>query len=582
MSNGNIFEEIKARLSILAVAEEFGLSPKRDGTGFKILSPYKDEHTPSCHLYPDSNSFYDFSSQQGGDAIELWRTLAKTDMRETLHTLAERFSLSDLLGVGNQVSAKPYYGIVRMTVDWYKEQMDDSDAFYYMFGRGVKMNELEEWEIGYAPSEESSSPLIHMLLNFYTVDQLVESGLFKANQHFIWPVMQERVIFPIYDKLKRPIALAGRDLTGEHSAKYLNTSNSPIFKKSRALYGVHLLPPTNEAVVVEGYMDAMALRQAGWSVVGTMGTALSQEQLDMLGGRRVILMMDGDSAGQTAMARQIEKLQFKNAAVVVTLPDGYDPDDFIRSGGAIGDLKDSTLPIHDWYMQWSISQIPASASLQEREERAYEILKVVASTGSENLNTQNRAALSAAMKLSLHRRTVARPLQNDPASNLTVEQAIEERCAAMFISRYGAPFEVNRYLDMIGQECAEGPITTADFHHSGRAKWFMEEYLKRVQWDVNALANVIEVDAPELQEWIISIVDPNLNAQDGLEWFLKLRHEALSRQPATEIVMERMKNLSALIKTPLAYPKHNLIYRYQPAEEEMDNVLGRVAEVASA
>ncbi len=344
-------EQLRERVSLVDVVSHH-VKLQRRGREFVGLSPFKQERTPSFTVVPDKGFFHCFSSGEHGDVIGFLMRMEGLSFPEAVEKLAQAAGLEvprDSPEAAAQ--ARRRRGLleaVEAAAAFYERQLRlpaGRRAMDYLRGRGLDDNTITGFRIGYAPGD-SAALMQALKRGGFEAETLVEAGLFRQREHEEEPgaSLRNRVVFPITDRRGRPIAFGGRTL-GDAQPKYLNTPETPVFRKGEVLYGLAQARDAawraKEVIVVEGYMDAIALSQAGFAhTVASLGTAFGENQLRALW-RLVdepVLCFDGDEAGQRAARRAAERalplLAPGKSLRFARLPDERDPDDLVRQDGA--------------------------------------------------------------------------------------------------------------------------------------------------------------------------------------------------------------------------------------------------------
>lgn len=334
------------------VGEHVALRPK--GREFAGLCPFHEDKNPSMYVSPQKQIFKCFVCGAGGSAFDFVMRYHKMAFGEALRFLAERggVELTPLDGAGGRGdAAMGERARIRQAneqaLSFYRHLFTHAEhgrgAQAYGTRRGISSQMLAEFQIGYAP--DGWEGLVQTVgRKKWDMSAFVAAGLVKARQggsgHFDF--LRHRLIFPIFDGIGRPIAFGGRKLRDEDEPKYINSPETRLFNKSQTLYGLHLakkpIIDRGTAVLVEGYTDVIACHQAGArNVVAALGTALTGQHVAELRRycNRVILVMDGDAAGQKAADRAIEVfLSGEMDVALAVLPGGQDPADFFAAAEA--------------------------------------------------------------------------------------------------------------------------------------------------------------------------------------------------------------------------------------------------------
>ena len=334
----------------------------KKGSRYMGLCPFHSEKTPSFVVYPDTKSFYCFGCGAGGSVITFVSKLENLTYHETIEHLAERAGIQ-LLADGYErredpdlPSKKRILEMNRVAARFFHSCLTDPNigrpGMEYLVGkRKLDMATIKHFGLGYAP-KESKALMDHMQKLGYTPKELNYAFLCgKSQKGNYYDYFRNRVMFPIIDTSGNVIGFGGRVLD-DSKPKYLNTSDTPAFKKSRNLYALNFAKnaaaQSDEMILCEGYMDVIALHSAGYeTAVATLGTALTDEQARIMSKytKRVVISYDSDEAGQKATARATGILSDVGIDVrMLRLTDAKDPDEYIKKFGKIkfdGLLKSS-------------------------------------------------------------------------------------------------------------------------------------------------------------------------------------------------------------------------------------------------
>lgn len=347
------------KLPILEVVTRFYRDPlKSSGHSFRGKSPWTDERTPSFYVVPRKNIFKDFSSGYGGGPINFVMQHEKLVYVDAIKAICKAFNLpitydENTADPDEAEFIEQLYTVNRATARRYAEQLLEMDGrhphFNLVAGEILRREFTDEtilqWQIGYAP--DSWNFLSELMIPKGYHRHGTELGLIRSKEGRTYDVLRHRIVFPIVDERGQVVAFGGRYLPGathftedpaDKPPKYINTAESKIYNKSRMLYGlyyaVHAIQKSGYARVVEGYTDVISLHQAGFcNTVGTCGTALTEEQVKLLSRytKKAVLIFDGDDAGIRAADRCIDMFLAAGFELqICPLPEGKDPDDFVR------------------------------------------------------------------------------------------------------------------------------------------------------------------------------------------------------------------------------------------------------------
>lgn len=351
-------DAVKKAVDIVALAGDYGLRLQRSGSKFKALCPFHDDHNPSLTIDPDRQSYKCWSCGAGGDVIKFVQDYDRVEFPEALRMLAERAGISLETAHGPEAApAGPSKSELLAVCAWAERQFSENltraaAARAYIESRGISPTSVARFHLGYAPDERDWLSA-RARRDGFSPKLLELTGLMARSEESsaTYDRFRGRLMFPIHDLMGRTIGFGGRILpvvekslaeAGRKAAKYLNSPETPLFQKRRHLYAADLArPAAREAgwvAVVEGYTDVIAAHQAGLAnVVGTLGTALGEEHIQALRSLadRVVLVFDGDEAGQKAADRTLEMFLGHEVDLrVLTLPEGLDPCDFLMREGA--------------------------------------------------------------------------------------------------------------------------------------------------------------------------------------------------------------------------------------------------------
>ncbi len=348
-------EQVRASTNLLdLVSESVALTPTRNGTDYIGLCPFHDDRNPSFHVYPDRQSYRCWSCNEGGDCFRWVIETQKVSFPEAIEILAKRASLELPRRKRSDASAKhennkgTQYEIVEWATGLMQQALRIGEAGAiarnYLAGRSLTEETIRSFRLGYHP--EDWGWFLQKARGRFSEKQLLSVGLIgeKQNGMGYYDNLVGRVVFPILDERSKPVAFGGRVLPGsniESPAKYWNSPESSVFLKRKTLYAFDLardaIRRSSTAIVVEGYMDCIACHQAGvTNVVATLGTAMTEDHVRFLKrfSQRVVLIYDGDEAGQRAAERSIERFLAQDLDLrVLTLPDGQDPADYLEKHG---------------------------------------------------------------------------------------------------------------------------------------------------------------------------------------------------------------------------------------------------------
>jgi DNA primase len=361
----SFLDEIRARLPVSEVARQ-RVRLKKEGREWRGLSPFNPEKTPSFFVNDQKGFFHDFSSGKHGDAFKFVMDTEGVSFPEAVERLAAMAGLplptpSPEQDVREKKRAS-LVEVLELATQFFEARLVDREgvqARTYLAGRQVTPALQKQFRLGYSPADRYALR-DHLAGRGIDREAMIETGLLVHGEDIAVPYdrFRERVIFPIQDRSGRVIAFGGRAMEKEVQAKYLNSSETPLFHKGQCLYNHHrarkAAHETGRVVVVEGYMDVIGMAGAGIAeCVAPLGTALTPEQCELLWrmAEEPILCFDGDKAGRKAAYRAIDTalpfMSVGRSMRFALLPEGMDPDDLARSSGPAGvaDLLNGSLPL---------------------------------------------------------------------------------------------------------------------------------------------------------------------------------------------------------------------------------------------
>lgn len=392
-------EELRTRLTLSdIIGRKVRLT--RAGREFKGCCPFHNEKTPSFTVNDDKQFYHCFGCGAHGDVIGFVMQHDNLSFVEAIETLAAEAGMQVPKASPQEVErakkAKSLFTLMEEATCWMEAQLrapENKEAYRYITERGNSEKDLNNFRVGFAPADGQALRKV-LQAQGYTDKDMIEAGVLRPSKNGREPYafFRERIMFPVPDRRGRVIAFGGRILpdhllapnTGDYTpAKYMNSSDTPLFNKGGMLYGE---PRARQAaiegqpvLVVEGYIDVMACAKAGFDgAVAPMGTALTEEQIMVLWrmipseNKTPVLCFDGDEAGRRAAARACDKilplLKPDHSARFAFLPEGQDPDSLINSGGqkAFESVISSAMPLVEF--MWAYHT--AGQKFETPEERA--------------------------------------------------------------------------------------------------------------------------------------------------------------------------------------------------------------------
>ncbi|MGX5734645.1 DNA primase [Bosea thiooxidans] len=374
----SVLEEIKARLPVSAVVGK-RVRLQKAGREWKGLSPFNAEKTPSFFVNDQKASFFDFSSGKNGDIFKFVMETEGLSFPEAVEKLAAEAGVT-LPKITQEAQVqeerrKGLHEVLEIAAKFFEaELMADRGAAArrYLASRGLDGEARTRFRLGYGPADRFALR-DHLAGKGVPAELMMEAGLLVHGEEIAVPYdrFRDRIMFPIHDARGRVVAFGGRAMSAEVAAKYLNSPETPLFHKGHLLFNHHnarkAAHDTSQVVVVEGYVDVIAMSLSGFpQTVGSLGTALTEDQLGLLWrmADEPVICLDGDKAGRKAASRAIDLalplLEPGKSLSFALLPDGQDPDDLARSGGrqAIAEVLAAARPLVDMLWQREVEAGP--------------------------------------------------------------------------------------------------------------------------------------------------------------------------------------------------------------------------------
>src|SRR5215208_1120285 len=395
----SFLDELRDRLPVSEVVGR-RVQLKKAGREWKGLSPFNKEKTPSFFVNDQKMAWFDFSSGKNGNIFDFVMATEGLSFPEAVERLAAQAGLP-LPKVSREDEAKEQrqrtlHEVVELAAKYFEITLASprgAKARQYLADRGIKPETQSEFRIGYAPAERFSLKE-HLGKQGISVPLMIEAGLLVAGDDIPVPYdrFRDRIIIPIHDQRGRVIAFGGRTLNDEVQPKYLNSPETTIFHKGSNVFNFHRArQPAYESgsvVVVEGYMDAIAIYQAELkSVVATMGTAFTEDQVATLWrlASEPVVCFDADRAGIAAADRSIDRilplLKVGRSFRFAFLPGDSDPDELIREKGvaAFKAVLQGSLPLWDvlWNREVNTGRIDTPDARAAFEQRLYSIIRTI-------------------------------------------------------------------------------------------------------------------------------------------------------------------------------------------------------------
>lgn len=467
-------EDIKDRIDIVELISSY-LTLNKAGRNYKANCPFHNEKTPSFMVSPDKQIWHCFGCQKGGDVFGFVMEMEGMDFPEALRFLAKKAGV-ELKAFSKNYSDKKnvLYEINQAAASFYHNFLMQSQeaevARNYLKKRGIKEETILDFKLGYAPPGFDKL-MPYLKSKEYEVDDIVKAGLaIKKDSGKVSDRFYKRLLFPIANPSGAILGFTGRVLGEENVAKYINTSETPIYEKSRAIFGIDKakkeITARNWVVVVEGNMDVLASYQAGVkNVVASSGTALTSQQLRILQRytSNIILALDKDNAGKEALKRGVflaleEDMNIK----VAELGDFKDPDEMIKKDHALWkkSLKKSK-PFMDFYLDQFFGKVKGQLnSVLEKKRIAREALPFIKRIQNEIEKTHYIQVLSQKLNVpeasitdALRKTKEDKNIRETPASlekqKKETNSLLEETLLGLMISY---PSTISEITDILSKE----------------------------------------------------------------------------------------------------------------------------------
>jgi DNA primase len=516
----SFIDELLARVDIVDVIER-RVQLKKAGREWTACCPFHNERSPSFYVSPAKQFFHCFGCGAHGSALKFLMDYERLEFPDAVEELAQSVGLTVPREGGNDHAPREdktdLYALLDASARWYENELPKhADAQAYCRKRGLDAQTIQRFRIGWAPA--GFDGVIKALgSNDRRMQLLNEAGMVASNERgHRYDRFRERLMFPIMDRRGRVIAFGGRVLQADQGPKYLNSPETPLFHKGRELFALWQVKQANPSlariVVVEGYMDVIALHQAGLPIaVATLGTATTPEHTEVLfrAAPDVVFCFDGDRAGRAAAWKALEsalpRLRDGRQAYFLFLPDGEDPDTLIRKEGKEGfekRLKAAT-PLSEYFFG-ELAHDVDTASLDGRARLAERARPLIAKLPD--------GAFRDLMAQELEKRTGARALlEADPAARravqrpTVVQRSLVRSAIALLLAQPGVADQVERpygflRLDKPGVDLLAELIDLARSRPGINPAMLVEHYAERPEYPaLQKLMAAMTVGEPETQ-----------------------------------------------------------------------------------
>ena len=346
MNNDDIKEEIKTRIKLSEIISKKVALNKKSENSFIGLCPFHSEKTPSFHVHDEKQFYHCFGCEKHGDIFSFIMEIDNLDFYSALKYLASLIGLTVNNKNHQNISFQNKYKTLELSSNFFIENLNNKKSkivLDYLNNRGLDKEIRNEFLIGYAPSSKSNCQLIDFLkAKNIQEEELIETGLAKKKYNNLYGYFYDRIMIPIVSINGKIIGFGGRTINSTEP-KYLNSPESDVFSKRNILFGAYNIKKrkqnTDNIILCEGYMDVIALYKFGYAAVASLGTAVSEKQIDLLTtlSKNIFVVFDGDQAGKNATLRLFEKLlpllKTDNEFRFVFLPNDLDPEEYLIRNG---------------------------------------------------------------------------------------------------------------------------------------------------------------------------------------------------------------------------------------------------------
>jgi len=516
----SFIDELLARVDIVDVIER-RVPLKKAGREWTACCPFHNERTPSFYVSPAKQFFHCFGCGAHGSAVKFLMDYERLEFPDAVEELAQTVGLTVPREGGRDERPREdktdLYALLDAAAAWYEGELPRSaDAQAYCRKRGLDAETIKRFRLGWAPAGYDG--VIKALGNTpRRMELLNEAGMVASSERGSkYDRFRERLMFPILDRRGRVIAFGGRVLSAEQSPKYLNSPETPLFHKGRELFALWQVKQANanlrRIVVVEGYMDVIALHQAGLPIaVATLGTATTPEHTEVLfrAAPDVVFCFDGDRAGRAAAWKALEsalpRLRDGRQAYFLFLPEGEDPDTLVRKEGKEGFEKRirEAMPLSDYFFG-ELAHDVDTASLDGRARLAERARPLIARLPD--------GAFRDLMAQELEKRSGARALlQADPAAQravqrpTAVQRSLVRSAISLLLAQPGMADQVERpyrflRLDKPGVALLAELLDLARARPGINSAMLVEHFAERPEYpSLQKLMAALAVGEPEAQ-----------------------------------------------------------------------------------
>ena len=605
----SVIDEIKSKVDVVDLVSEAGVKLRHAGRNYTGFCPFHDnKHTPSFVVWPESGTWRCFGQcNEGGDVFKFVMKRENLDFKEALDKLAARAGVQVPTFTKQSPEQKEAHDKLRILLEdaliFYRSHLMANKPIlnYLREKRGLKDLSIETFGLGYAPNAWDSA-LVHFTQRGYSEHDLVEAGLISARDGGgAYDRFRNRIMIPIRDENGRMAGFGARIVDPNDVPKFLNSPETPVFTKGHLLYGLDrarkAIRSADQAVIVEGYLDVIALHQAGYeNVVSPMGTALTEHQLRLLKRftRRIVLALDPDTAGQKAVLRGLdaarqamdregelgfdargllrEEARLQADLRVAAIPDGLDPDEIVaRNKEEWARLMEKAKPIVTYVMetlaagqniidpkvknQIAAQVLPLIEDLPnalERDTYRQQLARMLRVDESALTGTQAQASRVPRTRVRQSGETVQKQIKDKPKQAITVStnNKVEAYIIAVLVKKPELLYRLDRLL----QEYDLVKLAVQDFEYTDHQMMF------------GLIRESVEQDKTEQHEFVVESVPASLQ---GLLQDLDPQSEKFERMEE-KLLEELVRGVIKLRRVAAGENLNQLRYLQEEAQQVGD------------
>jgi DNA primase len=539
----SVIEEIKDRLDLVSYVQNT-VTMKKAGRNYKANCPFHNENTPSFVVSPEKQTWRCYGAcAEGGDIFAFAQKQHGWTFPEALRELGK------LAGVEIKQSYKSkrtehLLGILEHVAESYNKLLMLWDKAQhcrdYLTGRQFADETIELWQLGYAPPgwETASRKLLDL---GYQREDLIAAGICNQNDSGnLYDFFRNRFMIPIHDHRGRVVGFGARRLDETERAKYINSPQSDVFNKSQILFGLDKAKAIDDTiVVVEGYLDVIRAHQVGLTnVVGQLGTALTDEQINRLQrkGKRIVVALDGDGAGNTAALHAAESLVALEGNIrAAILPEGKDPDDVMSESKALWEsIISQSVPIAEYLISERCKGIDLNTPIAEREIIARELLPILLQNENKIYRLDYLQRLSARLRIPEMELSELPAFKSSPKQHKRATKPHPRKMAAderfVLLGTLNHQATIMRYFREVNIPVFEA----ADFSSPECVQLYELLSQAHAQFDMDILEYVnCHIDPELIEAWdaLRAIDPPGKDSQERVAYYaLRLRFRRLERE----------------------------------------------------